>query len=48
MNFKKIDFIMDDESYFPLSNKNLLGDDTFYSSDVQITPVDVKFKKKQV
>lgn len=46
MNFKKFDFIMDDESYFTLSNSNLLGNDTFYSSDVPITPADVKFKTK--
>ena len=39
--FKKKQFIIDDESYFTLKNKH------FFSNDVNLTPDDVKCKKKR-
>ena len=44
--FRKKQLIIDDESYFGLSNSNISGNSGFYSSDVTATPSDVKFKKK--
>ena len=38
--------IIDDESYFGLSNSNISGNSGFYSSDVTATPSDVKLKRK--
>ena len=43
---RNVDFILDDESYFTLSNTTLAGNDRFYSDDVQNTPYDVKNKMK--
>lgn len=40
-------FILDDESYFTLSNTSLSGNDGFYSSDVASTSADVKFARKK-
>lgn len=42
------DFILDDESYFTLSNSTLAGNDRFYSDDPKNAPLDVrsKFKSK--
>lgn len=46
--FRNVDFVLDDESYFTLSNTTLSGNDNFYSSDRNLTPEDVKhhFMKK--
>ena len=46
--YRDVDFILDDESYFTLSNTALAGNDRFYSDDVQKTPFDIrnKFKAK--
>jgi hypothetical protein len=44
--FEKLDFVIDDESYFTLSHSTLPGNDRFYSSDIQKTPRDVKYKFK--
>lgn len=43
-----LDFILDDESYFTLSNDSQPGNDSFYSDNVQQTPETVrnKFKTK--
>lgn len=46
-NFRHVDFILDDESYFTLGNTQLLGNSGFYSSDVCATPSEVKFKTKK-
>jgi len=40
--YKDVHFILDDESYFTLSNNKLSGNDSFYSSDISKTPYDVK------
>jgi predicted transcriptional regulator len=37
-------FIIDDESYFTLSNTTLPGNDRFYSNNIQMTPDHVKYK----
>ena len=42
--YKKTHFVLDDESYFTLSNTTLAGNDRFYSDNVQNTPYDVKNK----
>ena len=46
--FGNLDFILDDESYFTLSNDSQPGNDSFYSDNVQQTPETVrnKFKSK--
>lgn len=44
--FAGLDFILDDESYFTLSNSSLSGNDRFYSDDLEKTPDDVKNKYK--
>lgn len=41
--YKKLDFILDDESYFTLSNANQPGNDRFYSDDLDTTPDTVKY-----
>ena len=48
LKYRDVDFILDDESYFTLSNTTLAGNDRFYSDDVEKTPYDVrnKFKAK--
>jgi hypothetical protein len=46
LKFCNVDFILDDESYFTLSNTTLAGNDRFYSDDIQKTPTDVKNKMK--
>ena len=40
------DFILNDESYFTLSNSTLSDNDTFYSNDRTLTPDDVKHYDK--
>ena len=44
--YRHYDFIIDDESYFTLSNANLSGNDNFYSSNRNITDDDVKYYDK--
>ena len=36
--YRRHNFILDDESYFTLSNSTLTGNDSYYSSDRKITP----------
>ena len=43
-NNKFITFILDDESYFTLSNSTLAGNDCYYSNDVASTPDEIKHK----
>jgi len=42
LRYRRHIFVLDDESYFTLDNSALPGNDTFYSSDVNLTPSDVK------
>ena len=46
--FRNVDFVLDNESYFTLSNTTLSGNENFYFSDRNLTPEDVKhhFMKK--
>lgn len=44
--YKKCDFILDDESYFTLSNSTLSGNDRYYSADRDTCPDEVKYKYK--
>ena len=44
--FQKKIVIIDDESYFPLSNTNLSGNAGYYTSDPDATPNEVKLKRK--
>ena len=44
--FREHQFIIDDESYFTLSNANLSGNDIFYSNNRNITANDVKYYDK--
>jgi hypothetical protein len=46
-NFEKMDFIIDDEKYFTLSNSNIAGNDIYYSWDKSKAPINVTFKCKQ-
>ena len=45
-NFRNLDFILDDESYFTLANTHLPANSGFYTSDMSKTPNDVKYKKQ--
>ena len=45
-NYKNSEFIIDDESYFTLSNSLLTGNDSYYSNDRTLTPDDVKHYDK--
>ena len=42
-NYRNSDFIIDDESYFTLSNSVLTGNDSYYSNDRTLTPDAVKY-----
>ena len=44
--YRNYNFIIDDESYFTFSNANLSGNDTFYSSDRNMTNESVKYNDK--
>ena len=44
--FRKKIIIIDDESYFPLSNSELSGNAGFYTSNLDATPNEVKLKRK--
>ena len=43
LKYKDLIWILDDESYF--TNSKINGNDNFYSSNVELTPNEVKFKK---
>ena len=43
--FYDFQWILDDESYFTLSNSTSSGNDIFYTDDINKCPSDVKFKK---
>ena len=46
-NYKDFIWILDDESHFSLSLNDINDNDIFYSSDVSLTPSDIKFKEKK-
>jgi len=46
MKYRQHEFVMDDESYFTLSNSTLTGNNTYYSSDRRLTPADVSYWEK--
>ena len=43
-NYRRYNFIVDDESYFTLSHTTRPGNDGFYSNNLQFTPDHVKYK----
>lgn len=43
--FRGHDFVMDDESYFTLTNSSLAGNDIFYTKDIHSVPENVRYKK---
>ena len=45
-NYRKCDFLIDDESYFTLRNSTLAGNDEYYTSDKKPTPSRVSTKNK--
>ena len=45
-NYKHLDFVLDDESYFTLSNTTLAGNDIFYSDNVSQCPDNIKYYYK--
>lgn len=44
--YRNREWILDDESYFTLSHSTMAGNDIYYSSDVGLTPANVKLRKK--
>ena len=46
-NYKDFIWVLDDESYFTLSNSQINGNDNFYSSNIELIPNNVKFKEKK-
>ena len=44
--YRQHEFVMDDESYFTLSNTTLTGNNTYYYSDRRLTPADVSYWEK--
>jgi transposase len=44
--FKGLDFLIDDESYFTLAHTSQSGNDRFYSNDLNVTPDTVMFDFK--
>ena len=44
--YKNLIFILDDESYFTLSNSTLAGNNCYYSDNVETTPDEVKHNLK--
>lgn len=44
--YRGTDFVIDDESYFPLSHNGLPGNDRFYSSNRSETPNEVKYDRQ--
>lgn len=45
-NYKGKSFILDDESYFPLSKTHIPGNDRYYTDNVSNIPEDIKHKYK--
>ena len=42
--YRKRDFILNDESYFTLSNSTLAGNDRYYHQDKENAPLNVRYK----
>ena len=47
IHFKNLNWIIDDESMFTLSNSSSNGNSKFYTSNIRLAPDDVKYKKKK-
>ena len=45
--YAKYEWVLDDESYFTLGHSSILGNDKFYTKNVNETPASVKFKKSK-
>ena len=45
--FTGIDLVIDDESYFTLEHSNIIGYNFFYSSNINETPANVKYRQKE-
>lgn len=46
-NYGRKSFVLDDESYFPLSRSQMPGNNVFYTNDISNTPSDIKYKFKK-
>ena len=46
-NYKNMDFLMDDESYFTLSNSTLAGNDTYYAVNPNDCSDEIRYKQKK-
>ena len=46
-NFKNLNWIIDDESIFKLSNSSSNGNSKFYTNNIRLAPEDVKYKNKK-
>jgi hypothetical protein len=44
--YQNFNFILDDESYFTLSNSTLAGNDIFYTDNLEDVPEDARYKKQ--
>lgn len=44
--YRGFDFILDDESYFTLSNSSLAGNDIYYTDNIENVPENVRYKKQ--
>jgi hypothetical protein len=42
--YENLDFLMDDESYFTLTNSTLAGNDRFYAADPELCPDNIRFR----
>ena len=45
-NYSGKSFVLDDESYFPLSKTQIPGNDRYYSTDSSTAPLNIKYKFK--
>lgn len=45
--YKNFEWILDDESYFTLSHATINKNDTYYSSDQDLTPASVKYRPRK-
>lgn len=45
--FRGLSWVLDDESYFTLSNSTIPGNDGYYTSDPKTTPASIKFTTKK-
>jgi transposase len=45
-NYRQLDFVIDDESYFTLDHSTINGSDFFYTSNIGETPAHIKYRQK--